>query len=103
MNNKNLIGYIGDYRIHDSKIHTIETDNDIIHVSLVSENKEIVKATFIEVKSIKSNDAEGMILYSIIEIKEQQPYRKFTFVNWDEDDASSLEIVAKDLIINFQN
>jgi len=103
MYNENLIGYIGDYRIHDSKIHAIETDNDNIHVSLVSDDKETIKVTFIEVKSIKSNNALGMILYAISEIKEQQPLRKFIFINWDEEDASSLEIVAQDCIIQLIN
>jgi len=40
-----------------------------------------------------------MILYSISEMEEQPPFRKFVFVNYDEEDDSSLEIVAQDCII----
>lgn len=99
MNDENFIGYIGDYRIHDSKIKTIEPDKNNIQVSLISEDNEIIRVKFVEVKLVKSNNAEGMILYSISEMKEQLPFRKFVFVNWDEEDDSSLEIVAQDCII----
>ncbi len=99
MNDENFIGYIGDYRIHDSKIKAIKTNKDNIQVSLVSGDKEIIQVKFIEVKSVKSNNAEGMILYSISEMKEQLPFRKFIFVHWDEEDVSALEIVAQDCIV----
>lgn len=99
MNNEKFIGYIGDDRIHDSKIKAVELDEDNIQVSLVSEDNEIIRVEFVEVKSVKSNNAEGMILYSISEMEEQLPFRKFIFVNWDEEDDSSLEIVAQDYII----
>lgn len=99
MNNEKFIGYIGDYKIHDSKIKAIESDKDNIQVSLISEDNEIIRVKFVEVKSAKSNNAEGMILYSISEMEEQLPFRRFVFVNWDEEDESSLEIVAQDCII----
>lgn len=99
MNNEKFIGYIGDYRIHDSKIKAIESDKDSIQVSLISEDNEIIRVKFVEVKSVKSNNAESMILYSISEMEEQPPFRKFVFVNWDEEDDSSLEIVSQDCII----
>lgn len=99
MDNENFIGYIGNHRIHDSKIKAIESDKDNIQVSLISEDKEIIIVKFMEVKSAKSNKPEGMILYSISEMEEELPFRKFVFVNWDEEDNSSLEIVAQDCII----
>lgn len=99
MNNENFIRYVGDYRIHDSKIKAIESDKDSIQVSLISADNEIIKVKFVEVKSVHSNNAESMILYSISEMEEQPPFRKFVFVNWDEEDDSSLEIVAQDCLI----
>lgn len=99
MNNEKFIGYIGDYKIHDSKIKAIESDKDNIQVSLISEDNEIIRVKFVEVKSVKSNNAEGMILYSISEMEEQLLFRRFVFVNWDEEDESSLEIVAQACII----
>ncbi|MEG1798391.1 MAG: hypothetical protein RR262_18095 [Clostridium sp.] len=99
MNDGDFVRYIGDYRIHDSRIKTIESDKTNTQVSLISEDKEIIIVKFIEVKSVSYNNAEGMIIYSISEMKEQMPFRKFVFVNWDEEDHSSLEIVAQDCII----
>ncbi|MBM7870715.1 hypothetical protein JOC70_002209 [Clostridium pascui] len=81
MDNEKFIGYIGDYRIHDSKIKAIESDKANIQVSLISEDRESIIIKFVEVKSVKSNSPEGMIIYSISEMKEQLPFRKFVFVN----------------------
>ncbi|SHJ97179.1 hypothetical protein SAMN02745163_02959 [Clostridium cavendishii DSM 21758] len=100
MDDKNFIRYIGDYRVHDSSIETILQNEDIIQVYLISNENEKIIVTFIDVKSMKSNRPEGMILYSISEMKEQPPFRKFIFVNWDEDNDASLEIIAKDCIFN---
>ena len=94
-----LIGYIGDYRVHDSKIKEIESDENILQVSLKSEEDEIVVVKFLGAKSISSNRPEGMILYAICEMKEQSPFRKFVFVNTDEEDDAFLEIIAQDCII----
>jgi hypothetical protein len=99
MHGEIFIGYIGDYRIHDSKIGEVESFGDTIQVSLITEDKETVKVKFVEVKSVVSNRPEGMILYSISEMEEQLPFRKFVFANWDEEDDAYLEIVAKDLLI----
>jgi hypothetical protein len=101
MDNENFIRYIGDYRIHDSRLKAIEVIEDNIQVSLIGEDKEIIIIKFVEVKSVKSNNAKGMILYSISEMEEQLPFRKFVFVSWDEEDDSSLEIVAQDCIIQY--
>lgn len=40
-----------------------------------------------------------MVLYSISAMEKQPPFRKFVFVNWDEEDDASLEIIARDCII----
>lgn len=99
MYEEDFIGYIGDYRIHDSSIKAIETDKDNIQVDLISEEREIITVRFVEVKSVKFNNPEGMVLYSISEMKEQAPFRKFVFVNWDEESNTSLEIIARYCII----
>lgn len=94
-----FVGYIGDYRIHDSKIKSIKSEEDNFQVSLISEDNEIIIVKFVGVKSIKVNRPEGMILYSISEMEEQSPFRKFIFVNSDEENDAELEIIAHDYII----
>lgn len=99
MNEEKVIGYIGDYRIHDSSIKAIVSDEDTIQVSLITEDNEMISAKFVGVKSVESNKAEGMIIYSIVEKEEKSHFRKFVFVNWDEEDDASLEVIAQDCII----
>jgi hypothetical protein len=36
-----------------------------------------------------------MMLYSLSEIAAPQPFRRFVFVNWDEDSKNTLELVAQ--------
>lgn len=43
-----------------------------------------------------------MILYSITEMKESFPLRRFVFVNDDDEGESSLEIIAHDCIIQYK-
>ncbi len=99
MDDENFVGYIGDYRVHDSRIKAIESDENTLQVSLISEDNEIIIVKFVGIKSVRSNRPEGMILYSISEMEEQSPFRKFVFVNWDEEDDASLEIIAHDCIL----
>ncbi|MCY6372200.1 hypothetical protein [Clostridium ganghwense] len=99
MHEESFVRYIGDYRVHDSRIKAIESDQNTLQVSLRSEDNEIIIVKFVGVKSVSSNRPEGMILYSISEMKEQSPFRKFVFVNWNDDDDASLEIISQDCII----
>jgi hypothetical protein len=99
MQEGSFVRYIGDYRLHDSRIKEIKSAEDILQVSLESEENEIITVKFVGVKSINSNRPEGMIIYSISEMVWQSPYRKFVFVNWDEGDDALLEIIALDYII----
>lgn len=96
---ESFVGYIGDYRVHDSRVKEINSYEDILQVSLISEDTDMIIVKFLGVKSVRSNRPKGMILYSISEMKESPPFRKFVFVNWDEDDDASLEVIAQDCII----
>ena len=48
-------------------------------------------------QSVDADQAEGMLLYSLSEMKSPPPYRKFVFTNSDDDDSARLEIVARGL------
>jgi hypothetical protein len=99
MDEEIFIGYIGDYRVHDGRIKEITSDKDSVQVSLISYDGETILVEFTGVKSIRSYRPEGMILYSICEMKEQPPYRRFAFVNENEEDDAFLEIIALDCVI----
>jgi hypothetical protein len=38
-----------------------------------------------------------MMVYALTEMPATPPLRRFVFVNWDEEDDASLEVVARDL------
>ncbi|OPH47018.1 hypothetical protein BC351_40490 [Paenibacillus ferrarius] len=90
-----FLGFIGDYRIHDSKIEGILWENTNLTVALRSYEGEVVVFKFYGVQTINSNRPIGMMLNSVSEMKKNEPFRKFLFANWDEDDNASFEIVAE--------
>lgn len=95
MKDKNIIQHIGDYRVHDAVIKKIIHQKQTIEVVLKSVDKEFIRFVFHHVQRIKEKQAEGMILYSAIEMREEEPFRHFVFVNWDKSDNPRLEIVTK--------
>jgi len=96
MNNGQFIQYIGNYRVHDGVIKKILQENDKVKVIMESMDKEEISIEFYGVKSIKSFNAEGMMLYSISEMKTDAPFREFIFTNWDDDGDEFLDIIAKE-------
>lgn len=99
MSEERFIQYVGDYRIHDSRVKEIRCDKNDVTVILISEDDETIIVNFSGVKSISSNKSEGMILYAISEMKESSPLRRFVFVNDDDEGEASLEIIAEECIV----
>jgi hypothetical protein len=50
---------------------------------------------FVNVLAVHSNNAEGMLIYALSELRHEPPHRRFAFGNWNEDDPSMLEVVAE--------
>jgi hypothetical protein len=92
---KKFIQYIGDYRVHDGVIEDIFENNQSIEVVLRSIDQELLKVIFKDVKEVRQNKAKGMMLYSVSEMSEEQPFRQFVFTNWDDYGDAYLEVVAK--------
>ncbi len=94
-----FLGYIGDYRVHDSKIEGIVLENTLLTVTLRSYEGEAIAVKFYGVQTMNFIRPIGMMLYSISEMNENAPFRKFHFANWEDDDNASLEIVAEQVEI----
>jgi hypothetical protein len=90
-----FIRYIGDYRVHDGVIEEIIEKPGSVTVVLRSIDQELIKFVFNEVKKVRANKAEGMMLYSISEMSEEEPFRCFVFTNWDDNSDAGYEVVAK--------
>lgn len=93
MNKKIFIWYVGDSRIHASKINHEKWDGIQLDFLLITPEGETIFTSFYNVKSIKSNNQIGMKIYALSEMEDIDPYRKFIFANWDEDDDTILEWV----------
>ena len=90
-----IIGYVGDSNIHDGVITKVEHSGKKALVTIESEEGHIILVQFDGVKSVKSNNPEGMKLYSLSEIKHPDN-RLFVFTNWKDEDNAFLEIIAED-------
>jgi quinol monooxygenase YgiN len=62
--------------------------------NIKTETARISKIEFFGVQSVKSNKPEGMILYSLSEMRHPE-HRFFIFTNWDDENEACLEIIAE--------
>jgi len=92
-----FVAYVGDARVHDATIASIEHDGASAVVMLQSQEGYRFRIRFQGVASIAANRAEGMMLYALSEMTAPPPLRRFVFANWDEDDDAFLEIVAAEV------
>lgn len=95
MNDGDFIDYIGDYRVHDGRIAKVITDGDKVRVTIKSIDGEDLWFEFYEVKTIEGINPEGMLLYAVSEVKTEEPFRTFYFINWHEEREEYLSVIAK--------
>ncbi|BFT74055.1 hypothetical protein [Paenibacillus sp. P36] len=94
-----FLTYIGDYRIHDSKIEGIFWEDTTLTVTLKSYEGGTIVIKFIRLQTVNANRPLGMILYAISELVKNGPYRKFRFANWRDEDDAFLEIISEGIEI----
>jgi hypothetical protein len=92
-----FVGYVGDPRIHDGIIQSIQVDNQKLDVVVKAYDGPSILVEFYGVESIRQNLAEDMILYALSEMKTTPPLRHFVFVNSDDDSEAFLEVLARGL------
>ena len=95
MPNDEFIGYVGNPDFHDGTVVSVRQEHDGASVSIRGASGQEYVVLFSGVKAVRATDPEGMIIYSMTEMRSQLPVRRFVFANWDEDDDSSLEIEAE--------
>ncbi|HYT17173.1 MAG TPA: hypothetical protein VEO18_02870 [Thermoplasmata archaeon] len=95
-----FVGYVGPPDIHDGRIMRVERDGDHFWVDVKVESGEMLIFEFLGVTAIRSNRPEGMLLYSLSEMRSQAPLRRFVFTNWDTRDDAFLEVVARDFFVS---
>ncbi len=96
-NSPDFLAYVGDPEIHDARIVSIHISGDKADVTLQSHTGSSIQITFHDVESIKQKDAEGLLLYALAEFKAIAPLRRFSFLNWEDEDPAFLEVVAREI------
>jgi hypothetical protein len=97
MSDSDFVAYVGPPELHDGYIVEVQRQNEKARVVIRGASGRLFAVEFCGVQSVKAHRAEGMLLYSLSEMKAAAPLRRFVFVNWDEEDDASLEIVAREL------
>jgi hypothetical protein len=97
MSERRFVRYVGNADFHDGRILEVGHDTDSIRVRVRGASGKIYIAEFPAGSVLRSNRPEGMLLYSLSEMRTDPPLRRFHFANWDEEDDAALEIEAETL------
>jgi len=98
MDEESFVQYWYNEDVHDGKVHRLVQNADELTVEIDTQDGRRVTFEFSGVESVLRNRPEGMLLYSLTEMKGISPQRKFVFTNSNEDDEARLEIQARDLL-----
>lgn len=93
MNNV-FVQYLNSDDVHDGIIRRVSEDADRLRVLVETADGRVVIFEFTGVRHVKQNRPEGMLLYSLSELRESAPLRKFIFTNSEEEDDAFLEVTA---------
>ena len=106
MSAEKFIGYIQEPDVHDgliigaryrSSFFRSVFDKREVSVVLFTFDQRLFVIAFRKVRSAIVNNVKGMRLYSLSEMYAMPPFRRFVFVNSDEDSKSQLEVVAREI------
>lgn len=93
-----FVAYVGDPDIHDGSIESVEHKRDRVRVIVRGASGRRLAIDFEGVAEVRSKNPEGMVLYSLSEMRTPAPLRRFVFVNWydKEREKANLVVLAKD-------
>ncbi len=94
MGRREFVQYVGNADFHDGSILSVQQDADAIRVRVRGASERLYLAEFPGGRIVRFNRPEGMLLYSLSEMRTKPPLRLFAFANWDEEDDAALEIEA---------
>jgi hypothetical protein len=92
-----FIAYRGDPDLHDGVVSAVQHDDDVARVVVETSSGRRLEVAFAGVESLVQDNAVGMKLYSLSEMKAPSPLRCFVCTNWDEEADAQLEVVARDV------
>ncbi len=97
MNDPEFVGYISEPDVHDGTILRVQHDGASARVLVKAYDDHLHAFEFVGVQSLKSLNIEGMLLYSLTEMRAVSPLRRFVFTSWDGEADGVLEVVALEM------
>jgi hypothetical protein len=89
--------WLGSADLHDAHIRTVARTGTEMVVELTSYDGCETRVRFSGVAEVAENRPIGMMIYGLLKDDTSDGGRRFVFVNWDDADDASLEIVASDV------
>ena len=100
MNESHFVAYVGPPELHDGQVLTVVQNGDRVSVLVQSGGERRFAVDFEGVTDIRAIQPEGMTLYALVEMTAPSPLRRFVFANWDDEDASALEVIAREFQVS---
>ena len=97
MRETEFIAYVGIADIHDGTVLRVSAEGETAEVVIEGCSGREHSILFDGVDHVEMNEPEGMLLYSLSEMRAEPPLRKFVFTN--NNDEKSLSVVAMDFRI----
>lgn len=99
MESPEFVGYVGIPDLHDGIVLRVSIEGKAAEVVVEGFSGRHHVLRFEGVGTVEMNQPEGMLLYSLSEMRNAPPLRKFEFTNNGEDHPGSLSILATDFSI----
>jgi hypothetical protein len=91
--------YVGSPDFHDGVVLQVSIEGRTAEVVVEGYSGREHVVLFEGVDEVEMNAPEGMLLYSLSEMRATPPWRRFVFTNSEKDHPSFLSVVAKDFRI----
>lgn len=95
MRESDFVSYAGPPELHDGVIVRLEQHDNYSIVLVRDADGVIWECRFLGVTELTAQSEQGMILYALAEYQAVAPWRRFGFINWDDEGDAFLEIVAQ--------
>jgi hypothetical protein len=89
-----FVAYVGIPDLHDGIVLRVAVEGKTAEVVVDGFSGRQHTVRFEGVETVRMNQPEGMLLYSISEMRAAPPLREFVFTNNDENHPGSLSILA---------
>jgi hypothetical protein len=95
-----FVGYVGPPSIHDAVIDRVDLASDrlIVVVRTAAPESAQLQIELLEPSEVEQDRPVGMMLFALAELQaDDRGRRRFSFVNWDEDDTARLDLRATEV------